>query len=92
MGLLFCLNQLNGLVYSQRVLLALIEEAKISREDAYKIVQTSAMRVWSEGADFLDLLKNDPQVKGKISDKKLADLFDVTYHTKNIDKIFKRVF
>lgn len=86
------LNQLGGLVFSQRVLLALIEDAKISREDAYKIVQTSAMKVWSEGADFLTLLKNDPQVKGKISDKKLQDLFDVTYHTKNIDKIFNKVF
>lgn len=86
------LNQLNGLVYSQRVLLTLIEDAKISREDAYKIVQTSAMKVWGEGADFLELLKNDPQVKGKISDQKLASIFDVTYHTKNIDKIFSKVF
>lgn len=86
------LNQLSGLVSSQRVLLALIEDAKISREDAYKIVQNNAMKVWQEGADFLTLLKNDPEVKGKISDKKLAELFDNSYHTKNVDKIFAKVF
>lgn len=86
------LNKLTGLVSSQRVLLALIEEAKISREDAYKIVQTNAMKVWQEGADFRTLLKNDEQVKSKISAEKLEELFDNSYHTKNIDKIFAKVF
>ncbi len=86
------LNKLSGLVSSQRVLLALIEEAKISREEAYKIVQNNAMKVWKEDANFLTLLKNDPEVKGKISDKKLEELFDNSYHTKNIDKIFAKVF
>ncbi len=86
------LNKLNGLVSSQRVLLALIEEAKISREDAYKIVQSNAMKVWQENADFLTLLKNDKEVQGKISDSKLSELFDNDYHTKNVDYIFKQVF
>lgn len=86
------LDRLGGLVFSQRVLLALIEDAKISREEAYKIVQNNAMKVWQEGADFLTLLKNDNEVKGKISDKKLEELFDNSYHTKNIDKIFAKVF
>lgn len=86
------LNKLGGLVSSQRVLLALIEDAKISREEAYKIVQNNAMKVWKDDADFLTLLKNDPEVKGKISDKKLEELFDNSYHTKNIDKIFAKVF
>jgi len=86
------LDKLGGLVFSQRVLLSLIEDAKISREDAYKIVQNNAMKVWQEGADFLTLLKSDTEVKGKISDKKLEELFDNSYHTKNIDKIFAKVF
>ena len=86
------LDKLGGLVFSQRVLLALIEDAKISREIAYKIVQNNAMKVWQEGADFLTLLKNDAEVKGKISDKKLEELFDNSYHTKNIDVIFEKVF
>lgn len=86
------LDRLGGLVFSQRVLLALIEDAKISREIAYKIVQNNAMKVWQEGADFLTLLKNDAEVKGKISDKKLEELFDNSYHTKNIDVIFEKVF
>ncbi len=86
------LDKLGGLVFSQRVLLALIEDAKISREIAYKIVQNNAMKVWQEGVDFLTLLKNDPEVQGKISDKKLAELFDNSYHTKNIDVIFEKIF
>jgi adenylosuccinate lyase len=86
------LDQLGGLVFSQRVLLALIEDAKISREEAYKIEQNKAMKVWLEGANFLDLLQNDEEIKGKISAEKLADLFDNSYHTKNIDRIFEAVF
>ncbi len=86
------LEKLNGLVFSQRVLLTLIEEAKISREDAYRIVQSNAMKVWKDGFSFLDLLKNDPEVQGKISEKTLEEIFDLNYHTKNIDHIFKQVF
>lgn len=86
------LNQLNGLVFSQRVLLTLIEEAGISREDAYKIVQTNAMKVWKDDVDFLDLLKSDPAVQGKISEEKLEAIFDLSYHTKNVNHIFEQVF
>lgn len=86
------LDKLNGLVFSQRVLLALIEEAKISREESYKIVQTNAMKVWQENLDFLTLLKNDPNVIGKISAEKLEKIFDFGYYTKNIDAIFAKVF
>jgi adenylosuccinate lyase len=86
------LDKLGGLVFSQRILLTLIEEVKISREIAYKIVQDNVMKVWREGANFLDLLKNDEQIKGKISAEKLEELFDLSYHTKNIDRIFKTVF
>ena len=87
------LDRLGGLVFSQRVLLALIEEAGISREDAYTIVQTNAMKIWSgESNSFLELLKADKKVSSKLSVKKLEEIFDLNYHTKNIDFIFKKIF
>ena len=87
------LDQLGGLVFSQRVLLALIFDAEISREDAYKIVQTNAMKIWSgESKSFLELLQNDPEVSQKLSPEKLAGIFDIAYHTKHVDHIFKQVF
>jgi adenylosuccinate lyase len=87
------LDRLGGLVFSQRVLLTLIEEVGISREDAYKIVQTNAMKIWAgESNSFLELLKADKEVSSKLSDKKLEEIFDLSYHTKNVDHIFKQVF
>ena len=86
------IDQMGGLHCSQRVLLALIEEAKISREDSYKIVQTNAMKVWEEGADFKSLLKNDPLVSSKLTDEKIDSLFDDSHHLKSVDKIFDKVF
>ena len=87
------LDKLGGLVFSQRVLLTLIEEAKISREDAYKIVQTNAMKIWAgEASSFLELLKSDKEIVEKLGVKKLEEIFDISYHTKNIDHIFKQVF
>lgn len=87
------LNKLGGLVFSQRVLLNLIEVAKISREDAYKIVQTNAMKVWAgESESFLELLKQDKEVSEKLSEKQLEEIFDISYHTKNVDYIFSQVF
>lgn len=87
------LDRLGGLVFSQRVLLNLIEVAKISREDAYKIVQTNAMKVWrGESNSFLELLKADPQVMEKLGEEKLEAIFDISYHTKNVDHIFAQVF
>jgi adenylosuccinate lyase len=87
------LDQLGGLVFSQRVLLTLIEEAKISREDAYKIVQTNAMKVWSgEEKSFLELLKKDQEVVEKLGVQKLEEIFDISYHTKHVDHIFNQVF
>jgi adenylosuccinate lyase len=85
------LNQLGGLVFSQRVLLALTQ-AGMSREDSYKAVQRNAMRVWLDSANFLDLLKADPEVAAKIPARTLEELFDLGYHTKHVDTIFKRVF
>jgi len=85
------LNQLGGLVFSQRVLLALTQ-AGMSREDSYKAVQRNAMRVWQEGADFLSLLKADAEVSAHLPGDTLTALFDLGYHTKHIGTIFKRVF
>jgi adenylosuccinate lyase len=85
------LDKLGGLIFSQRVLLGLTQ-AGISREDAYLFVQRNAMKVWEEGADFLTALKSDKDVISKISPKELDALFDVKYHTKNVDTIFNRVF
>ena len=83
------MNALGGLVFSQRVLLALTQKG-VSREDAYRLVQRNAMPVWLEGKDFLALLKADADVV--LSDGELEDLFDLGYHTKHVDTIFKRVF
>ena len=85
------LNQLGGLIHSQRVLLALTQ-AGMSREDAYKAVQRNAMKVWQEGADFLTELKADAQVAEAIAATDLERCFDLSYHTKQVDLIFARVF
>jgi len=85
------LNQLGGLIFSQRVLIALTQ-AGLSREVSYDIVQRNALKVWEEGADFLMELKHDPQVMDYMKEDELVKLFDIGYHTKNVDIIFKRVF
>jgi adenylosuccinate lyase len=85
------LDKLGGLVHSQRVLLALTQKG-VSREDSYRLVQRNAMPVWRGEGNFLDLLKADKDVSAKLSPKELEALFDLGYHTKHIDTIFKRVF
>lgn len=85
------LNQLGGLVFSQRVLLALTQ-AGVSREDAYRLVQANAMKVWTENASFLEELQKDSEVTAALSGDQIAELFDMGYHTKHIDTIFQRVF
>jgi len=85
------LDALGGLVFSQRVLLALTQ-AGMSREDAYAAVQRNAMESWSQGKSFHDLLKADGDVSALVDDATLEEMFDLGYHTKNVDTIFKRVF
>ena len=85
------LDRLGGLVHSQRVLIALTQKGA-SREDAYRLVQRNAMKVWSEGRDFLSLLKADPEVTRLIPESDLAACFDLDYHLKHVDTIFRRVF
>ena len=85
------LDRLGGLIYSQRVLLALTQ-AGLSREAAYAAVQRNAMAVWEEGGGFLDRLNGDPEVSDALSGEDLAALFDPSYHTRHVDEIFARVF
>jgi len=85
------LDSLGGLVHSQRVLLALIE-AGLSREAAYALVQRNAMKVWEKGADFLTELLADSEVRAALPECPIREIFDLGYHTKHVDTIFRRVF
>ena len=85
------MNKFRGLVMSQRVLLALTQ-AGVSREDSYRLVQRNAMKVWEHGADFKTELLADPEVTAALSPAEIEEKFDIGYHTKHVDTIFKRVF
>ena len=85
------LDKLGGLHNSQRVLLALTQ-AGASREESYTLVQRNAMKTWEHGADFLTELKADKDVTAKVPAADLEAMFDLGYHTKHTDTIFKRVF
>ena len=85
------LDRLGGLVHSQRVMLALTQKG-VSREDAYRLVQRNAMPVWRGQGDFLSLLKADADVKRALSDPDIEACFDLGYHFKHVDTIFRRVF
>jgi adenylosuccinate lyase len=85
------LNKFNGLIHSQRVLLALTQKG-VSREDSYRLVQRNAMKVWEQGADFRAELKADPEVRAALSAAEIDEKFDLGYHTKHVDTIFARVF
>jgi adenylosuccinate lyase len=85
------LDRLGGLIHSQRVLLALTQRG-VSREHAYAYVQRNAMPVWRGEGDFLTLLKKDPDVSKALSAAELEELFDLDYHLKHVDTVFRRVF
>ena len=85
------LDKFRGLVHSQRVLLALTQ-AGVSREDAYRLVQRNAMKTWEKGADFLEELLADEDVRAALSEDEIREKFDLGYHTKHVDTIFSRVF
>ena len=85
------LDATHGLVHSQRVLLALTQ-AGLPREDSYRLVQRNAMRAWNGEGNLLDLLKADPEVSKALPAAKLEAMFDLGYHLKAVDTIFKRVF
>ena len=79
----------NGLLFSGRILITLVEREGISREEAYTIAQSNAMRCWNEKTPLLELLKNDPRIK-KTSESELESLFDLEYYLKHIEEVFSR--
>ncbi len=85
------MNKFPGLVMSQRVLLALTQ-AGVSRETAYSLVQRNALQVWEYRKDFRELLLGDPEVVAALGEEAINEKFDMSYHTKHVNTIFKRVF
>ncbi len=85
------LESTRGLVFSGQLLLDLVESG-VSREDAYRLVQSHAMRAWRENLDFHELVLNDPEIRGRVPRAKIEHAFDLQRQLKNIDKIFARVF
>ena len=84
------LEKFNGLVFSQRVLLSLTQK-NISREESYSMVQRNSMKVWNEEGSFYDLIKADKEIASILSDEEIEDIFDLNYHLKEVETIFKRV-
>jgi adenylosuccinate lyase len=85
------LESTRGLVFSGQLLLDLVESG-VSREDAYRLVQSHAMRAWKEDLNFRELVLNDPEIRGRVPRAKIEHAFDLKRQLKNIDKIFARVF
>ena len=83
------LEKLGGLHNSQRVLLALTQKG-MSREDAYRVVQKNAMEVWKGNGSFLNLLKSESEITDFLANDELETLFDLGYHTKHVETIFRR--
>jgi len=84
------LEKTHGLIFSQRVLLALVEDHGLSREKSYEIVQRNAMQCWQTGADFRQLLLADPEVAAIMSEDEIDKIFDYGYHLKHVDDVYKR--
>ena len=85
------LESTRGLVFSGQLLLDLVEHG-VSREDAYRMVQSHAMRAWKEGLDFRKLVLTDKSITSRVPSKQLEHAFDLKRQLRNIDKIFARVF
>ena len=84
------LEKFNGLIFSQRVLLALTQK-DVSREESYLMVQRNSMKVWNDEGTFYDLIKKDEEICSILSDDEIDDIFDLNYHLKHIEEIFQRV-
>jgi adenylosuccinate lyase len=85
------LNLTHGLVFSGQLMLALTQKG-ISREDAYVYTQRNAMKVWDEGGDYAELIKNDADISSHLSAEEIARVFDLKHYLRNVDKVFDRVF
>jgi adenylosuccinate lyase len=80
-----------GLIFSQRLMLELVRKG-ITREEAYLLVQGPAMRVWQEGLDFPDLIRQDPEIAKHLTPKEIDAVFDLQEYLKHVDYLFQRVF
>ena len=85
------LKKTEGLIFSQSVLLALVDKG-IAREEAYKLVQKNAMQSWTKGKDFLTLLKKDKKIGALLKKNEIEKIFNLKAQFKNVDIIFKRIF
>ncbi len=85
------LNETRGLIFSGQMLLALTQKG-VSREDAYSWVQRNAMKVWDEGGEYKELVKNDADINSKLSDEEIEKVFDLKHYLRNVGKVFDRVF
>jgi adenylosuccinate lyase len=85
------LNLTRGLVFSQSLLLALIKKG-LGRDEAYRLVQRPAMRVWEEGGEFAQRVKEDPEIARRLTPAELTQVFDLGHYFRNVDEIFRRVF
>lgn len=83
------LNLTKGLVFSQRVLLKLIEKG-LTRKEAYDIVQRNALKTWESEKHFLEHLLEDEEVKKLVAEEELRELFDTSYYLRYVDRIFER--
>ncbi|MBC5636313.1 adenylosuccinate lyase [Ornithinibacillus sp. BX22] len=84
------IDKTHGVIFSQRVLLALIEKG-MSREEAYDIVQPKAMEAWETEVHFRELVKKEDRITTLLTEEEIEDCFDYTYHLKNVDVIFERI-
>jgi adenylosuccinate lyase len=84
------IERTHGLIFSQRVLLTLVEEKGLSRERAYELVQRNAMEAWRTEKNFRDLLLADGELTSQLDKEEINELFDFNYHLKNVDEIYKR--
>ncbi|TYO96276.1 adenylosuccinate lyase [Desulfallas thermosapovorans] len=84
------IEKTHGLIFSQRVLLALVENHGLTREKAYELVQRNAMQCWRTGEDFRKLLLGDAEVAAILSVEEINEIFDYNYHLKHVDEIYKR--
>ena len=85
------LEKTEGLIFSQSVLLALVNKG-ITREEAYKLVQKNAMQSWTKGKDFLTLLKKDKKIGALLKKNEIEKIFNLKAQFKSVDIIFKRIF
>ena len=85
------LDKMGGVIYSESILLELVRSG-IAREEAYKLVQRVAMKIWEKGGDFKELILNNREIMKYITPASIEKAFSINHHLKNVSYIFKRVF